>query len=128
MPIAYFTNPSQEVDFSVNNFASKWQEQDLGLLQELYRSNIQNLFDDVELMRESIENINKRDYIVFEFYGTVLPGESLFRQENPDRKYYYIQYTLKDYQIYIFTFIAPFRQKSQWATTASAIMHSIKIN
>jgi hypothetical protein len=127
MPIAYYTNSSQEVDFSVNNSASRWQEQDLGLIKELYRSNILNLFDDVEFINETIEEINNRNYVVFEFFGTVLPGESLFRQENPERKYYYIQYTLRDYQIYIFTFFAPVRQKDQWASTASAIMHSIKI-
>jgi hypothetical protein len=127
MPIAYYTNPEREVDFSVNTSAARWQDQNLELIQEIYRSNIQHLFDDVEFITETIENINNRDYIVFEFYGTILPGESLFRAENPDRKYYYIQYTLKESQIFIFTFFAPIRLKDRWAETASAIMHSIKI-
>lgn len=127
MPIAFYTNPDKEVDFSVNNSASKWQDQDLVLLKDIYQSNIRNLFDDVEFMRDGIETISNREYIVFEFYGTVLPGESLFRQENPERRYYFIQYTLKSNQIYIFTFTAPIEQKERWAATASAIMQSIKI-
>lgn len=127
MPIAYYTNAEKEVDFSVNNSASKWHEEDLALLKDLYRSNIQNLFDDVEFVKERIENINNREFIAFEFYGTTLPGESLFRQENPERNYYYIQYTIKGSQIYIFTFSAPLQLKERWADTASAIMQSIKI-
>lgn len=127
MPIAYYTNPDKQVDFSVNNSASRWQESDLELLKEVYQSNIRNLFDNVEFINENIQQINDREFIVFEFYGTVQPGESLFRQENSDRKYYYIQYTLKGNQIYIFTFSAPMLQKAKWADTAAAIMHSIKI-
>lgn len=127
MPIAFYTDPGQEIDFSVNNSASRWQQKDLALLQEIYRSNIENLFDDVEFQDEEIESIYNRDYIVFEFNGTIQPGESLFRQESPTRKYYYTQYTLKGDQIYIFTFSAPFRKKEEWAGTASAIMHSIRI-
>ncbi|MBR9998310.1 MAG: hypothetical protein KFF73_05030 [Cyclobacteriaceae bacterium] len=127
MPIAFYTDPAREVDFSVNNSASKWQNEDIELLKEIYKSNIQNLFDNVEFMKESIESINERDYIVFEFSGTVLPGESLFKQESPDRRYYYTEYTLKGSQIFIFTFTAPFQQKEQWAGTASAIMQSIKM-
>ncbi len=128
MPIAYYTNPDKDVDFSVNNSASKWQDQDLVLLKDIYQSNIRNLFDDVEFLKERIESISKREFIVFEFYGTILPGESLFRQENPERKYYYIQYTLKDNQIYIFTFTAPMQLKERWADTATEMMQSLKIN
>jgi hypothetical protein len=128
MPIAFYTDPGREVDFSVNNSASRWQQGDLELLKEIYRSNIQNLFDDVEFRKETIETIDDRDFIVFEFTGIVLPGESMFRQESADKKYYYTQYTIKGDQIYIFTFSAPLRLQEQWAETASAIMHSIRIN
>lgn len=128
MPIAYYTNPDKQVDFSVNNSASRWQERDLELLKEIYQSNIRNLFDNVEFINQKIQQINGRDFIVFEFYGTVQPGESLFRQENSDRKFYYIQYTLKGNQIFIFTFSAPIQQKDKWEDAATAIMQSIKIN
>jgi hypothetical protein len=127
MPIAFYTDPAQEVDFSVNNSASRWQDQDLELLMEIYRSNIQNLFDNVDFRNESIETINDRRYIVFEFTGTVLPGESLFKQERAERKYYYTQYTIRGDQLFIFTFSAPFGQREHWAETAAAIMHSIRI-
>lgn len=127
MPIAFYTDPAKNVDFSVNNSASRWQQKDLELLMDIYRSNIRNLFDNVEFLKESIETINDREFIVFEFSGTVLPGESLFRQENPERKYYYTMYTIRGGQIYIFTFSAPHRQLGQWQETASAIMSSIRI-
>jgi hypothetical protein len=127
MPIAFYTDPSKEVDFSVNNSASRWQQRDLELLMDIYRSNIQNLFDNVEFRKEKIETINGREFIVFEFSGTVLPGESLFRQESPERKYYYTMYTIRGGQIYIFTFSAPYQQQVQWQETASAIMSSISI-
>ncbi len=127
MPIAYYTDPARQIDFSVNNSVTKWQSTDISLVQEIYKSNINNLFDEVDFLNEGIETINNRDYITFEFLGTIMPGESLVKQEVPVRKYFYIQYTIKEGMIYIFTFIAPMRQKEEWQPVAGEIMHSINI-
>jgi len=72
MPIAYYTNADKQVDFSVNNSASRWQEQDLVLLKEIYRSNIRNLFDDVEFVNETIQEINDQFDILISFQTSIL--------------------------------------------------------
>ncbi len=127
MPIAYYTDPMEEAEFSVNISATQWTVSDLGIVKEIYESNIMNLLDDVRMVKDTIETINERKYIVFEFFGTLMPGESLFKIESPIRKYHQMQYTIKDNKLYIFSFNVPKRLSPAWETTASAIMHSIKI-
>jgi hypothetical protein len=115
------------VDFSVNFSVSKWQSSDLELVQSFYKSNIANLFDNIEFLSESIEEINDRKYIVFEFTSSISEAQSVLRQGASIKKYYYIQYTLMQGSVLIFSFSTPQRIMNEWRSTAGEIMHTVKI-
>ena len=127
-PIALYSNSTKEVDFSVNFSVSKWQSSDLELVQSFYKSNIANLFDDIEFLGESIEEINDRKYIVFEFTSSISETQSVLRQGASIKKYYYIQYTLMKGSVMIFSFSTPLRIMNEWRSTAGEIMHTVKIS
>lgn len=126
-PIAYFTNQAEDVEFSVNNSATRWQESDLPLLKQLYESNIANLFDEVTFINQGMRTANKKDFIVFEFNATFLPKESFIGKDSPVRKYYLLYYTIQNGLVFIFSFSAPENQQSIWEGTANEIMQSIKM-
>jgi len=126
-PIALYSNLTDEVDFSVNYSVTQWQSSDLELVQSFYKSNIANLFDRIEFLNENIEEINDRKYIVFEFTSSISETQSVIRQGATIRKYYYIQYTLMEGHIFIFSISAPQRIMNDWQPIAREIMQSIKI-
>jgi len=126
-PIALYSNSTREVDFSVNFSVSRWQSSDLDMIQSFYKSNISNLFDNVEFLNDTIEEINDRKYIVFEFTSSISETQSVLRQGATIKKYYYIQYTLMKGSVLIFSFSTPQRIMHEWHSTAGNIMHSIKV-
>ena len=126
-PIAFFSNSTKEVDFSINNSTSRWHASDLALIQSFYKSNISNLFDNAVFIREDIEEINNRSFIVFEFTASVTRDESVLRSSASENKYFYLQYTINDGQAYIFSFSAPKDQLNVWSPTAALIMRSVKM-
>jgi hypothetical protein len=127
-PIALYSNSTKDVDFSVNYSVSNWQSSDLEIIQSFYKSNIANLFDSVEFINESIEEINERDYIVFEFTSSISETQSIIRQGATIKKYFYIQYTMMEGHVLIFSFSSPQRKMREWKPIAHEIMHSLKIN
>jgi hypothetical protein len=127
-PISLYSNSTKEVDFSVNYSVTKWQSSDLEMVQAFYKSNIANLFDSIEFIRESIEEINDREYIVFEFTSSISEAQSVLRQGVRITKYYYIQYTLMEGHVLIFSFSAPQRIMKEWQSTAHEIMHTVKVD
>lgn len=127
-PIALYSNLTKEVDFSVNYSISQWQSTDLELVKSFYKSNIANLFDSIEYIRDTIEEINDRDYIILEFTSTITEDKSVVRSGTAIKKYYYIQYTLKQGHIFIFSFSAPHRIMNEWQPIAKAVMETVKLD
>ena len=127
-PIAFYSNLTKEVDFSVNYSVSQWQSSDLELVKSFYKSNIANLFDSIEFIRDTVEEINDREYIIFEFTSTITEDQSVVRQGTAVKKYYYIQYTLKEGHVFIFSFSAPQRIMYEWQPVAKAIMETVKVD
>jgi len=126
-PLALYSNLTKSTDFSVNYSVSKWQSNDLELVQSFYKSNISNLFDSVEFLDESIESINERDFIIFEFNSTISEAQSSLRENSYVKKYYYIQYALKDGHVFIFSLSAPAGEASIWRPIFKDIMHSVTL-
>ena len=126
-PIALFSNSTKEVDFSVNYAVTKWQSSDLELVQSFYKSNIANLFDNIEFLREGIEEINDRKFIFFEFTSSISESQSVLRQGATIKKYYYIQYTLMEGYAFIFSFSSPQRIMNEWQPMAIKIMQTVKV-
>ncbi|MDN5201671.1 hypothetical protein QQ008_09870 [Fulvivirgaceae bacterium BMA10] len=126
-PIAAYTNYDRTVDFSVNETVTSWQNEDLPLMKSFYKSNIHNLYNEVQFLNEGIEEINERDFAFFEFISVVKDDESSFNKKGNILKYTYIQYTLKDGKTVLFHFSCPERDKEDWKPVASGIMKSVKI-
>lgn len=126
-PVAAYTSPDQQADLAVNTSNARWEANDLPMLQRFYRSNIQALYDEVEFQQEGIEQINGKDFAVFEFVSLVLPEEDALASQAPLSKYTYIAYTLYEGKTYVFNFTAPAQQQEAWQETAHQIIHSIQL-
>ena len=127
-PIALYSNSTNEVDFSVNYSVTQWQSSDLDLVESFYKSNIANLFDSIKFLTDTIEEINARKYIVFEFTSSISETQSVIRPGAMISKYYYIQYTLKEGHVFIFSLSAPKHMMNEWQPVAREIMQSVKID
>ena len=123
-PLAGYTTIDRRVDLVINVNATPWMDQDIQLLQEFYRNNILNLFDDVDFIQEGIKQINGREYAVFEFISTVKGDPNSFKNRAAVVDYTYVQYTIKDQKAYVFTFHCGAHMKDRWQNTATAIMSS----
>jgi hypothetical protein len=126
-PLAVFTDMSAQIDFAVNTSLTRWRSSDIELMKSFYKANISTLYDKTEFIRDEIETINDRQYVVFTYKSTLLPNENSIRNDPPVIKYNYIQYTIVKGETFLFNFNAPFYQKTNWEGTAFEIMHSIKI-
>lgn len=126
-PIAMYTSGDGMVDFGINVNSSNWTTGDYDILRQFYRSGILNLYDDVDFYRDTIQYINDRPYISFEFRGTLYAKEDSFRSNQSLSKYVYISYTLKDEKVLLFNFSAPYALRHEWRPVADEIMQSIEI-
>jgi hypothetical protein len=150
-PVASFTNQDATVDFVFNTSATTWRYEDLALLQKFYKSSIQNLYtsnenekpegqqdqngkanankkptENLSMIQEGIKEINKQKYIVFEFVGETKTDTNSPIQRSK-KVYTYIQYTIVDEEVYIFSFSAPAHVRNYWSPIAQEIMKSLKI-
>ncbi|RSK47316.1 hypothetical protein [Hymenobacter rigui] len=123
-PLAVFSNPSGRVDLSVQQKPSTFTNKDYALLLKIYKASVQNLYSKVQFLREDIQTVNKRDFVVLEFVSTVTDNR---RGGNlaPIRKYQFVQYAIEGDQLYVFTFDAPADEQPQWQPIAQAVMQSI---
>lgn len=128
-PIAMFTLPDQPVDLSVNTNSSPWTGNDLNILKDFYKANIQNLFSEVNFIQENIVSISNRDFAVFEFTSKVTDEEnSLGLNSSPISKYTYIMYTFYEGNVLLFHFNCKASQKSLWQDAVKEIMESVRVN
>ena len=125
-PLAVYTSPNGQIDFSVTQKRSQFRAQDLNMLQEFYKANLLEKFTDVDFIREEIVDIKGEQYIVFEFVSKVADERGTTNLA-PVQKYSIIQYTIKGNQLMIFTMHAPFALKNDWQPTMRDVMSSIRI-
>jgi hypothetical protein len=126
-PIALYTGPDRQADFSVNVSVNQWQQFDLPLVKDFYKASLSTLYSDIRLLKEETTEIDGHPAAIFEFIGTVEGEESAIRQTNQISKYTYIAYVLVNGKVAVFSFTAPASQQRNWAATAAEIMDSLKI-
>lgn len=126
-PIAAYTNDRQMIDLTVNTSNTRWQPSDLPMLKDFYKASLLELYDEVSLSREEIEEINGKNFVVFEFTSIVRPEENALNPQQPVRKYTRIQYTVHGGKTLVFNFTCPQALQQQWEATAGEIMQSIQI-
>lgn len=125
-PLAVYTSPNGQVDFSVSEKQSTFSDKDLPLLKDIYKASLLNTYSQLQFIRQEIKPINKQNMIVFEFVSTV-------KDDNPNsnkpsiKKYSIAQYHVKKGKVTIFTFNAPASMKDTWQVTANKMMNSVKM-
>lgn len=126
-PIALYTSPDRQADFSVNVSVNQWQEFDLPLIKDFYKASLSTLYSEQQMLKEETTEIGGHPAAVFEFVGTVAGEESVIRQSNEMSKYIYVTYVLVNGKVAVFTFTAPASQQRIWASTVAEVMDSLKI-
>jgi len=124
LPIALYTDEDRLADFGVNRSYSIWQQGDLDLIQEFYQASIMELYDKVKFITKGIRNVNKHDFVYFEFESAVYP-ENKF--QGSIAKYTYLMYCLEDGTTYLFNFTCELNVRTQYQGTAHQIMESVKV-
>jgi hypothetical protein len=126
-PMALFTGPNSLVDLGVNQSVTQWQEKDLEIMKSFQKSNIYNLYDNIEMISEGIREINGRNNAYFEFVSSVKEEENVFVKKGAINKYTYIQYTIVNGHSLVFNFTCPATIKAKWQPTVNEIMNSIAV-
>ena len=127
-PVAAYTDFTRSVDLGVNVAYSQWNKEDLEIMMSFYKSNIMGLYTEVQFIKEDIENINGKDFVVFEFVSSVYNEEGTDINQSAINKYIRIQYTIVKGKTVLFNFSCPASQKGTWAPIAKKILGSVKIN
>lgn len=125
-PLAVYTSPNGQVDFSVTQKPSQFREKDMDMLREFYKANLLETFTKVDFIRQEVTQIKDKDFIVFEFVSSV-EDERGTTNLAPMQKYSIVQYTITGNQLMIFTLHVPFMMKNDWQQPAREIMSSINI-
>lgn len=125
-PLAVYTSPNGQIDFSVTQKRSQFRPQDLEMLRAFYKANLLERFTKVDFIREEVAQVGGKDFIVFEFVSA-LADERGASHLGPVRKYSLVQYTIQGGQLLIFTLHVPFPLKSEWQDTSREIMSSIQL-
>jgi hypothetical protein len=124
LPIALYTDQDRLADFGVNRSYSTWQQGDLKLIEEFYQASIIELYDKAKIISQGIKNVNKHDFVYFEFESAVYP-ENKF--QGSIAKYTYLMYCLEEGTTYLFNFTCELSVRNQYQGTAHKIMESVKV-
>ena len=126
-PLGAYTIASLMADFSVNISATRWRESDIDMAKNFFKSGIYNLFDKVNMIRDEVQMINGKQYVIFEFDSRINGDPSSLESRQPIRRYNYVQYLLINGKTIVFSFNCDARIKEQWQQAAGEIMASIKV-
>ena len=126
IPLAMFSDQTQQVTLGVNDNVMQWTENDTETIYGFYKASIQSLFDNIEFKQDGVKEINGREFIVFEFVSSI-KDENVFGGGRSDRNYTYIQYTSYRDQVLLFNFGCPARMQQEWEDVAKTMMESVKI-
>lgn len=117
-PLAMYTSADRNADFGLNISKTIWPENDLKILQKIYKSTILEMYNKVTFIKEEITTIDKQQFIAFEFTSEV---------EN-HKKYTYVLYKVVKNHVYIFNFTCSQRVQDKWQPQTGQIINSIKFN
>lgn len=117
-PLAMYTSADRNADFGVNVSKTVWPENDLKILQKVYRSTILEMYQKVTFTKDEITTIDNKQFIAFEFTSEV---------EN-HKKYTYVLYKILKNHVYIFNFTCAQRVMEKWKPIAPEIISSLRFN
>lgn len=126
VPLAMYTSEQRNVDLGINDNNMQWTKDDTQIVYGFYKASLQNLFDEIEFIQDTITTINGKEFIVFEFQS-VVKDDNTFSSKKGLRNYTYIQYTSYNDQVLLFNFGCKARFKGEWEDVAKEIMQSVKV-
>ena len=128
VPLAFYTDLYNEVDYSVNMSYSLWAEKDVEILRSFYRSTLFSLYDEINFIKDELVEVNGRTYAEFEFISTVSDDEASIIQKGDIKKYTLIRYTiLKNNNTVLLNFTCPVRRQYDWDKIAREMMDKVII-
>lgn len=125
-PLAVYSSPNGQIDFSVTQKPSHFREKDLGMMREFYKAALLERYTKIDFIRQEVTQIKGKDFIVFEFVSTVADERGTSNLA-PVQKYSIVQYAIQGNQLMIFTLHVPFMLKNDWQQPAREIMGSISM-
>jgi hypothetical protein len=126
-PIAAYSDEDRLIDFSIKTSATHWPDANIEMSQKFFKAGIYNLYDRVEMIDEGIREINKKEYIFFEFDSRINGDRRAIGDQEAILKYTYVLYLVEKGRTLVFTFTCPERMKEEWQETARAVMNSLKV-
>ncbi|HAA14734.1 MAG TPA: hypothetical protein DCE41_24810 [Cytophagales bacterium] len=132
-PLLSYTTQDNKVDFTIKLSNSSFREGDLPLAGSFYKANLAALYDSVSFIRENMEDINGRQWLVLELLTEVQPEEEQVdlvmgnAETTAVRNYTYIQYTIVQGQLMVCTLTCPRNYRLAWQAAAWDIMHSLNV-
>lgn len=123
--LAVFNSRDGQVDLGINMAQLRWSANDIDLLSQFYKANILNLYDEVQMHQEGIQEINGRKYIVFEFSGILVDQPTAFSERKQQNDYTYIMYQVNADGVLIFRFTCPQNMMRYWKAPVQEIMQSV---
>lgn len=126
-PVALFTDRRAIVDFGLNISTTTWKYEDLPILKSFYKSSIMQMFTNVNMLKEEIEEINGRKYAVFEFISEVRSEPNAVVKRAPKVNYTYLLYTVVGEDVHVINFTCPAEVRKEWRPVAQAMMKTVKI-
>ena len=109
-----------------NPEASKAQTKDIVLEKMFKKSSIASKFDAVTFTKDTIQEINGNEFIVFE-YNAEASGVDAKEVEIKTETYVYYQICYIKNKTYIFNFYCPKDRQAEWQSKAILMMNSVKI-
>lgn len=126
-PVALFTDRRAVVDFGLNISATTWKYEDLLILKSFYKASIMQMFTNVNMLKEEIEEVNGRKYAVFEFISEVRSEPNAIVKRPSKVSYSYLLYTVVGENVHIINFTCPAEVRKEWRPVAQAMMKTVKI-
>lgn len=126
-PLALFTNMEVTIDLGINNAVTTWDATDLEIMMSFQKSNIYNLYDDINMLDEGTKEIHGKQFAYLEFVSLVKADKDAIVKKSAISKYTFIQYVIIGGNSLVFNFTCPLRLKDKWQPTVHEIMDSIII-
>jgi len=126
-PIGAYTNNDRLIDVSVKESATRWGENDIELASSFFKSSIMNLYDQVRISRESIEEIDGKRFAVFEFDSRIEGEAFALESQESIRKYNYVQYVINGGKTLVFSVQCPSSMKEACQPVARRVMESVRL-
>lgn len=117
-PLAMYTSADRNADFGLNVSKTVWPQNDLKILQKIYKSTIIEMYLKTAFLKEEIATIDGQQFIVFEFTSEV---------EN-FKKYTYVLYKIVKNHVYIFNFTCSQKVQGRWQPLLPKMVSTIKFN